>query len=55
MLSGIQVGNELAFQPRDGVFQQQLALLHAGDLQLVAAQGVDQLFNGNVQVTMFLT
>ncbi len=51
--SGVEVGNELAFQPRNGVLQQQLALLQAGDLQLVARAGGRHLGHLRIQRAVF--
>jgi len=51
--SGVEIGDQLAFQTRDGVFQQQFALLHPGQLQFVAAECPGQMFDRGIQIAVF--
>src|SRR5690348_9557399 len=50
--SGVEVGDQLALEPRDVVFQQQLALLESRQLQLVAADRGGQLIDRRIKVAM---
>lgn len=53
--SGVQIGNQPTFQAGDVIFQQQLALLEPGELQLVAAERVGQVLDGNVEIAVLDT
>src|ERR1700709_2573668 len=51
-VSGVEVGDQAAFDPGNRVFQQQLALLQAGKLELVPPDGGGQMVDGGVEVTV---
>jgi hypothetical protein len=53
LISGDNIRNEVVFQHRDLVFEQQLALFQPRDLQLVMATSQTQGINGSIQITMF--
>src|SRR6187402_3945995 len=51
-VSGVEVGDQAAFDAGNGVFKQQLALLQAGELELVPPDGGGQVVDGGVEVTV---
>src|SRR6187402_2150350 len=51
-VSGVEVGDQAAFDAGNGVFKQQLALLQAGELELVPADGGGQMVDGGIEVAV---
>ena len=50
--SSVQIRDQLAFQPRDHVFEAQLAFFHALELEFVAARIVHHARDGAVEVAV---
>ena len=49
----VEVGDQHALEPSDGVLEHELLLLHSPQLQLVDIAALDQPMDGLVQVAMF--